>query len=838
MLPASSFACGARRLWPLGLALLLALSLPSALANGRRSGPPAAKPTPSITALAFSSRQSKIVLQGPYSEAYPLVETRDSTGRVKDVTDQVAWSLSDPSVAAMEEGALRPKKDGSATLIARLKDRTARIPVQVTGLAQAAPPRFITDVLPVLAKAGCNQGACHGAGSGKGGFKLSLRGYDPDWDYEAITRMAGGRRVTPAQPENSLLLRKPTFTVSHRGGQIFKVGSPEYRLLRDWIAKGLPAPSEKEPKVTRLEITPPVRTVAVGDVQRFQVRARYSDGTVRDVTGQTLFSASDGAVAAVAPNGEAKVVGQGEAAVLVRYQSLVATARLVSPYGPPRPLPTSTQGPSAQSGEAQIDRLVSQKLAALGLETSPLCSDSDFLRRATLDVIGLLPTPEEAKAFLADRDPQKRAKLIDALLERPEYVDFWTLKWGDILRCSRQLLTDRGMYALNSWIRRSVAENKPWNQFARELLLAQGSAFADGPANFFRAASSPETLAETTSQVFLGVRIQCAKCHNHPYEKWTQNQYYQMAAFFARIKAKDGETPGERVIYTSAEGEEMHPKTHKAVVPTALDAAPVPASFTGDRREALAEWLTSPQNPFFARILVNRLWRHFMGQGIVEPVDDLRVTNPPSNPALLDWLAADFTRHGYDLKYLMRAILRSQTYQRAAEPKGNNAPDTRFYSHYAFKRLGAEQLLDALASATGVSEKFAGYPSGIRAAALPDTDVPSYFLDLFGRPARKVTCECERIDAPSLGQVLHFMNGKDIADRLTSKTGRVAQLLAAKRTDAEIVEELYLATLSRFPTAAEKRSALKVFTPGADRQKAGEDLLWALLNSKEFLFNH
>jgi hypothetical protein len=818
---------------------MTALSAAPALASGRKNVSPTAPSSVSGFTLAFTSHQSRIVLRGPYSEAHVLVEARYPAGRICDVSSKVAWSLTNPAIATIEDGTLRPTKDGNAVLTAHLQSRSIHIPVQVTGLAKAGPPRFITDVLPVITKVGCNQGACHGAGAGKGGFKLSLLGYDPDADYATITRGAEARRVTPAQPENSLLLRKPTFTVSHRGGQVIKVGSPQYRLLRDWIAKGLPAPSPTEPRVTRLEVIPPVRTVAIGDTQRFIVYARYSDGTQRDVTGQTAFTSSEGTVAAVTPNGDAKVVGRGEAAVLVRYAGLVATARIASPFGPPRSLAASpaSKGGSARNGSTQIDALVAQKLAALGLQPSPRSSDSDFLRRVYLDVIGLLPTPDEARAFLASRDPQKRDKLIDALLDRPEYVDFWTLKWGDILRCSRDLLSDRGMYAFNHWIRRSVAENKPWDQFTRELLLARGSVFVDGPANFIRSASTPEAMAENTSQVFLGVRIQCARCHNHPYEKWTQNQYYQMAAFFARVKSKNGDSPDERILYTSTRGDERHPKTHKLVTPTALDAAPIPVDFTGDRRQALADWITSPQNPFFAHVLVNRLWRHFMGRGLVEPVDDLRVTNPPSNPALFDWLAADFTRHGYDVKYLMRTILRSQTYQRSAEPKGNNARDDRFYAHFLFKRLGAEQLMDALAAATGVNEKFDGYPTGTRAAALPDTGVSSYFLDLFGRPARKVTCECERTDAPNLGQVLHLMNGKDITDRLTSKTGRISQLLDAKRPDSEVIDELYLATVSRFPTKQEKHAALQVFAAG-DRRHTAEDLLWALLNTKEFVFSH
>jgi mono/diheme cytochrome c family protein len=765
------------------------------------------------------------------------------------VSGEVALSVADARVAAVDaDGTVRPRGDGETAVVARLRGRMVRVPVQVRGMAKAGPPRFLTDVLPVLTKAGCNQGACHGAASGKGGFKLSLLGYDPDADYLAITHVARSRRVTPSQPERSLILRKPTLQVAHRGGKRFDIDSPEYRLLCDWIAGGLPAPASTEPRVVRLEVVPAVRTLAPGETQRFLVRAHYNDGSQRDATGQTLFTASDESVTSVDPNGTAKPVSPGEGAVVIRYQGLVATARIVLPFGPPRrsgsqaPRPGShsspTPNPQSPTPGSPIDALVQAKLDALGLEPSGRCSDAEFIRRATLDVIGLLPAPAEVRAFVGSRDPQKREKLIDALLERPEYNDFWALKWGDILRNSRRSLTEKGMYAFYRWIRESVAENKPWDRFARELLLARGSGFDDGPANYYRIASKPEDLAETTSQVFLGVRVQCARCHNHPYERWTQQQYYQLAAFFARVKLKDGDRPEERDVYLASTGEVKHPRTGKEMVPTALDAAPLPADFHGDRRRALAEWLTSPQNPYFGHVIVNRIWRHFMGRGLVEPVDDLRATNPPTNEALFDWLAQDLAQHGYDLKHVMREIMNSQTYQRSSQPTAANERDTRYFSHYPFKRLGAEQLMDAITAATGVPEKFNGLPLGTRAEQLPDSAVPSYFLELFGRPARQIACECERSSDPTVAQVLHLMNNAGINEKLASKDGRVATLQAAKLSPRQIVDELYLAALSRYPSFDESRTAQRALSAGSDKQRAAEDLLWALLNSKEFLFNH
>lgn len=787
------------------------------------------------TVLMLTGGATGITLVGPYASSRVLVEERSNGGTVRDVSEGVLLSVADPKIARVTHGTVWPLRDGSTTLTARKKGLVVQVPLQVRGVAGAKPPRFTSEVLPVLTRLGCNQGGCHGAALGKGGFKLSLQGYDPEADYEAITRAAGARRIAPAQPENSLLLRKPTAAVPHRGGKLLDVGSPSYRLLVDWIAGGMPPPIATEPGVAALEVLPPVRTLAVGQKQNFRVVARFTDGTRRDVSQEAVFSGSDSDVARVTLEGRASVVGKGEAAVLVRYRDLVATASVVSPFGASqRANPPATPSPAP----GDIDRLINRKLALLGLEASPRCSDSDFLRRVSLDLIGTLPTPVEVRAFLADPNPNKRQKIVEDLLSRPEYVDYWTLQWGDILRGTRNALGEKGLVAFHQWLRNSVARNKPWNHLARELVLAQGSMLDDGAANYFRASETPETMAETTAQVFLGVRMQCAKCHNHPYERWTQTQYYQLAAFYARVRTKNGEAADERIVYTVNSGDVAHPRTKQPVVPTALDAAPLPANYEGDRRKALADWLTNPKNPFFAKIIVNRVWKHLMGQGLVEPVDDMRVTNPPTNAALLDWLAKDFVRHGYDLKYLIRTIVASEAYQRSAIPTPRNAADTRYYSHYFFKRLAAEPLLDAVTAATGVAEKFGGYPAGLRATALPDTTAQSYFLDLFGRPARNIVCQCERLDAPNLGQILHFMNGKAINARIAAKDGRVAKLIEAKLPDVKLIEELYLSTLSRFPTDDETMEALMSFALAKERQKEAEDLLWALLNSKEFLFNH
>lgn len=829
--------------------LSLSLSLTLAYLSGGAGATPQSHPD----VRALSLLPARIALRGPYTEARALVEGRSTAGETRDLSGVAKLKVTDPNVATVDsDGVVRPRRDGRTWLIASVRGRNARIPVEVTGMKFPAPPSFVADVIPILTRAGCNMGACHGAGSGKGGFKLSLFGYDPDWDYDAITRMSSARRITRCQPERSLLLRKPTMGVEHRGGVRFEVNSPEYRLLRAWIAGSMPGPDPKEPAVTRLEALPPVRTLGQGQTQRFLVYAHYSDGTRRDVTGQTVFTASDETVASVTPDGEARVTGPGEGAVVIRYRSLVATAGVISPFGNgirearkgkkslalSRARYMGIQAPEYPLASSRIDSLVDRKLHALGLSSSGRCSDSDFLRRATLDVTGLLPTPDEARTFLTDRSTDKRAHLIDALVASPEYIDYWTLQWADLLRVSRQVLPAKAAFAYNAWIRQAVAENRPWNRFARELLLAQGSAYSGGAANYYRTVGSPQEFAEATTQVFLGVRMQCARCHNHPYDRWTQNQYYQMAAFFARVSSKKGERPDEQVVYLSDSGEVQHLRTKKEVAPCALDARPIEKSYSGDRRAVLADWVTASTNPFFARSVVNRVWKHFLGRGLVEPVDDLRATNPPTNAPLLDFLAAEFVRSGYDLRHLMRSVLLSRVYQRTVESTRANVRDGRYGSHFLFKRLGSEQLLDAVSAATGVPEKFDGFPLGLHAMQIAEAGVPSYFMDQFGRPARSTACACERQETPNLGQMLVMMNDAAINTRLTAKNGRIQALIDGKKTDVQIVEDLYLAALARLPNHGERQRAMTLLHRAKERRQATEDLLWALLNSKEFLFNH
>ena len=687
--------------------------------------------------------------------------------------------------------------------------------------------RFTTDIMPVLTRAGCNSGPCHGANAGRGGFHLSLLGFDPPSDYEALTRFVGGRRVRLDAPDESLLLRKATGSLNHGGGERFSKVSPEYRLLRQWIADGVPGPKPDDPTVAAISVSPDRITVPLGKAVPIQVTATLSDGTTRDVTRQTLFSSGDGGLVEVTPAGVAKTLAPGEGPVVIRYGGRFANARLLTPFAPAR---------SPEPGADVLDRLVNARLAALGLPASPRCDDATYLRRVSLDLTGQLPTPELVRAFLADTSPQKRAALVDRLLASPEYVDFWTQRWSDLLRSTEKGLGKKSRDAYSAFIRKSIESGKPYDLFATELLTGTGDSVASPAANFFRAgkgeyaiALTPQELGETTAQFLLGVRLQCAQCHNHPYEKWTQKQYFQLAAFFARVEVTPKET--EASVQPRAWGEVAHPKTGEALIPTPLDGPALPKDFTGDRRTPLARWLTAPSNPFFTPLIANRLWKHFFGRGLVEPVDDFRVTNPATNEPLLQALTGVVRSSGYDLKKVMRRLVLTDTYQRDSRRVTGNERDDRYYSRFFAKRLAAEPLLDALCTATGTTETFPDYPAGTKAIQLKDPAVASLFLDTFGRPLRQTACDCERPTEANLSQALHYLNAPTLQAHLADPKGRLAKL--ASRPIKEQVEELYLATLSRFPEDDEAVNAAFQLSRGC----APEDFFWALLSSREFSFN-
>jgi hypothetical protein len=776
----------------------------------------------------------KFVLGGPATSQRLVLEKFRGETAVAQVED-AQFSSSDPAVVKIEGNAALPLKNGTSVITAITGDQRATADVTVTGMDQPLTWSFRNHVESVLSKSGCNSGACHGALAGKKGFKLSLGAFDPDADYAYITRQARARRIVLSDPGRSLVLTKPTGAMPHKGGVRFAVDSPEYRVLADWIAAGAPGPRENDPRLRQLEILPVASILKPGAKQQLIVRAHFSDDHIEDVTRWVKFTSTNESVAQVSGDGLVQVSGHGEAAIKGWYLSSNVIATVTSPHVPQLPKETF----ASAERKNFIDELVLAKLEALNLPPSPPASDAEFLRRVFLDTIGVLPSVAEARAFLADSAPHKREKLIDELLGRPEFVDYWAYKWSDLLLVNSEKLRPAAMWSYYHWIRNSVASNKPWDQFAREIVTATGSTLENGAANFYVLHQDPPELAETVSVAFLGMSINCAKCHNHPLEKWTNDQYYGMANLFARVRSKEAEGEGNRVVFPVANGEWIQPRTGKAQSPRPLDGEPVAMDSEADRRVHLANWLTSPDNPYFSRAITNRVWANFFGAGLVENVDDLRLTNPPSNAALFGAAAKYLVDHKYDLKELMRAILRSATYARSSQPLPENASDARFYARYYPKRLMAEVLLDALSQATAAPSAFEDYASGTRAIQLPDVNVNSYFLKTFGRPLRAITCECERTAEPSMVQVLHLSNGDTVNQKLQTKGNRLEQQMAANQTSEQIVEEIYLAALSRFPTPDEKsRIVAAVNEAQANRREALEDVYWSVLSSKEFLFNH
>jgi hypothetical protein len=790
-----------------------------------------------------------IVLSGRGSHQQLVVEARAGGSYIGNRTASSTFVSSNPNVAIVDDkGIVTAVGDGRTFIAIRDGDKRASTVVEVVHAAAPYPLTFRNHVLPVLTRVGCNSGPCHGALAGKSGFKLTLRGYDPEADYLTLTRQATARRINKVEPARSLMLLKPTLAVSHGGGKRFTTGSAEYRVISDWIAAGTPAPSESDPSLTHLEVFPPAARLKPGDEQPIIVRARFSDGHAEDVTRWAKFATNEGAVATVGDDGVVKVQGTGEAAISASYLSRLVTARIASPFPAHVDPAVYARAPRANF----IDEAVLAKLQELNLEPSPLSSDSEFIRRAYLDAAGILPEPEEVRTFLADTRPGKRARLIDALLERPEFVDYWAYKWSDLLLVSSKSLQSNAMWAYHNWIRESVAANKPWDRMAREILTASGNTLTNGAANYYVLHKNPIDVTENVALTFMGFSITCARCHNHPLERWTQKDYYQMANLFSRVAIKNGGERGDIIVFPARTGEINHPRLNAPMPPRPLDGQPLPLDSPQDRRQYFADWLVAPENPFFARAAVNRVWKNFMGRGLVEAVDDIRDANPPSNPALLAALTRDFVQHRFDLKELARTIMMSTTYQLTSKPTGTNAGDLKYHSHYIAKRLPAEVMLDAIGQVTGVRESFPGHP-GRRALQLPDAAVESYFLTAFGRPPRVTAADSERQQEPSITQALHVINGDTINRKLRAPKGLIASLIDGNADSKTAVERLYLAALSRYPTEDE----LKMLTGAIDqalardgaapdpgpaasspRRRVLEDLAWAILTGTEFLFNH
>lgn len=776
-------------------------------------------------------------LDGPKAHQRFLAEDRDGDAWVADRTGAAVFASENPRVAVVApDGTVTPVGNGSAVVVAKVGGRTARAAVSVENFEADEPWSFRNHVEPVLTKLGCNSGACHGAAAGKNGLRLSLRAYAPEVDYNVLTRQALGRRIVRTAPAESLLLLKPTGAIEHGGGQRFDTGSLEYRVISGWIAAGTPPPSAADAKLVALRAFPEAVRLQPGQTQQVVVQGVFSNGRIEDVTRWAKFSSTDDTVAKVDDSGRLRVEGPGEATVAILYASAVARTTVSVPYATPVAAQVFRDAPRNNP----IDEKNLDRLEALRIPPSPDAGDPAFLRRAYLDATGTLPPADEAGRFLSDRDPGKRGKLIDRLLASPEYVDYWTYKWSDLLLVSSNKLPAPAMWSFSRFVRQSVAANLPWDRFARAVVTAKGDTLTNGAANYFVLHRDPIDLTESASMAFLGLSLTCARCHNHPLEKWTQDQYYGMASLFARVRLKDSGKPGDVVVIAADEGEVRHPRTGAVMAPQPLDAAPVAPGSRADRREAFADWLARPENPYFARAAVNRVWRNFFGRGLIDPEDDVRATNPASDEPLMDWLVADFRAHGHDVKHLIRTVMNSALYARSSVPAPGDTADAKHLSRYPVKRLPAEVILDAIARVAEVPASFPGYPAGWRSLQLPDSKVESTFLSSFGRPERLNTCSCERSSEPSMTQALHLANGATVNDKLRDPKGAVSRVIGAKATDAEVIDRLFLAALTRKPTDHERSKLLAILAEaGADgRRQAIEDLYWAALTGNEFLFNH
>jgi hypothetical protein len=756
---------------------------------------------------------------------------------VQDVTRAVQYASNNPAVARVDtKGYVTPAGDGTAAIRITRGSARLEVPVQVSGFAFGRPVDFQTEIMPLLSRLGCNAGGCHGKASGQNGFKLSLFGFDARFDHDAITKEARGRRIFPAAPDESLILRKAAARMPHGGGKRLDPAGPEYQRFRGWIAAGAPASAPDAPHVVRLRMNPADRTLRRDQVQQLAVLADYSDGSVRDVTRQAEFSSNLDVVASVDADGLVHALGlSGEAAVMARYMGHVTVFRALVPHG----------APLADIPEFNtinyVDELALAKWKKLGLRPSARADDATFLRRVTIDLCGRLPTPAEARAFLADGSADKRAHSIDRLLDSPDYPAYFALRWGSILRNSNLAGADQAAYAFHNWIKDMIARNRPYDEFVRGIVAAAGE-WQEAPAINWYWQSRDDQLHQATAdtaQVFLGVRLQCARCHHHPYERWGQNDYYGLAGFFTRLGRKSfGQPPPYYAAATVTTGEK-NPLTGKVPEPKYLDG-PV-AKFTPeqDPRHALVDWMARPDNPFFARTLVNRMWGHFLGRGLYQEVDDLRDTNPPSNSELLDALAQDFIRHKFDVRHVIRTIVNSRVYQLTSEPTPDNRNDPQNFARYYARRLPAEVFLDAVNQTTGVRAGFSGVSANARAVDLPHEGFGSYFLDTFDRPRRVTSCECERSTGATLAQVLLLANSNEIEDKFVAKDGTIIKLLLKeKKPIPEIIEEFYLTAYARRPTARELERNLIYVKKQANPQVALEDVLWAIINTKEFMFNH
>lgn len=770
-----------------------------------------------------------------------LVNATHAGGRISDVTRQAKYQVEPAGILSVDEtGLMTPLQDGTAQVTATFGEKSVVAPVHVADFADNRPMNFKNQIVPVFTKLGCNSGGCHGKASGQNGFKLSLLGFYPEDDYEFLVKESRGRRIFPPAPDKSLLLTKPIGASPHGGGKRMEKDSYEYRMIRLWIEKGMPYGQETDPVVTGIKCFPAGRVLSQGEEQQITVYATYSDGSMEDVTRMALFEPNDTELAEVSETGLVTTLNlSGEVAIMARYQGQVSTFRATIPLG--------AEVASTPPVKNFIDEAVFNKLKVLGIPPSPLSDDSTFLRRVSLDITGTLPTEAEVQDFLSDQSTDKRSQLIDRLLDSPAYADYFANKWNMVLRNKKRQNEDQaGTYMFHQWIWNSLYDNKPYNQFVKEIITASGDPNMNPAVIWYREVADANQQVEDVAQLFLGVRIQCARCHHHPFEKWSQNDYYGLAAFFSRVGKKDlGAEIGSRVrdrriFHNEGVAVSQNPRSKANLKPAALGAEPFEVPADRDPRFYLADWMSQADNSFFARSLVNRYWKHFFSRGIVEPEDDMRETNPPSNPELLDGLAKHFIDSNFDLKELVRTICNSSTYQLSAFPNDYNLKDKQNFSRYYPKRLTAEALYDGFHQVTNTTQTFSGMPAGTRSVQLPDASVGPYFLKVFGQPQGDTACECERSQEANLAQSLHLLNSSEVQNKISSGTGRAVVLANQKdRPHEDRIREMYRWVYAREPDAEELEIAKGHIEKNKDNEKvAYEDILWALINTKEFLFNH
>jgi hypothetical protein len=777
-------------------------------------------------------RISPISVQIDRPEATQQLLVTEHTGTERrDLTRQVEYAVADPAIVRVDpDGLVHPLSEGTTSIVVRRGTETVTLPVAVSGLKQPAPVSFRYEVQPILTKARCNSGGCHGKAEGQNGFKLSLFGYDDEADYDALVKDSRGRRVNLTHPDDSLLLLKGTARMPHGGGLKLDREGSRLELLRRWIREGAPFTSPADQPVVKIEVEPAEFVMLPNSQQQLRVTAVDAGGRRQCVTVGADYVSNASQIVNTTPRGLMESTDvPGEAAILVRYLDQVTVCRIALP----RPTP-SLNRPTEKNF---IDKHVGDKLVRLGIPPSEPIDDATFLRRVSLDTIGTLPTAAEARKFLLDPSPDKRSRLVDELLNRPEYADYWAMKWADILRADKIKITPQGTVGMTRWLRTQFAANRPYDEMAREILTAQGPIQAESPAGFFKALDTPEVAARSVSQLFLGVRIECAQCHHHPSERWSQDDYAGLVGFFTGVTVKRLPN-GTEAILAKGGADHKHPRTGAVVPARALAGEKANFENVSDRRQVLAAWMTSPDNPYFAKAIVNRLWAHYMGRGLVEPIDDIRATNPPANEPLMDALVAHLKEVKYDLKAFTKTLATSQTYQLSSIANDGNIDDAQHFSHARPKALPAEVLLDALSQVTGVPEKFNGWPEGYRSIQVWDNRMPSYFFRIFGRPVRASVCECERSNEPSISQALHLLNSPEVNDKIRHKRGAARKLAESTLSTDEVLDEIYLGTLSRFPSSEERALLREAFPPpGADRRAAVEDVLWSVLNTKEFLYN-